>query len=367
MATVRPAAAAVLFAAGLATQTAAAAPDNPTERGQAAAAQVVPAPLSPEEEARAEAAVAAREQAVQRAFDPAFREALKRAPEALLDPGDSTTDLVYTPVAPCRVLDTRSAGGPLAAGTQRNIRVAGALAGQGGEANCGVPFGPATAVVLNFVAVTPQGPGDLRAWAFGGAAPNASVLNYAAVAGLNIANGVVVPICNPGAASCGADLVLQADASATQVVADVLGYFRNLRLPLFQAANWLFQPVPPLGSPAAQLASLSFTATLPSVVRLRARGYCNMMGIAGDSDEIHLAIGTDAADAFNTGPNPTSNWGVMLVPAGAPLVRHVSAFTAERFVSVAAGATLTYGVFARHQAGVRTDDCSGTLFLETSF
>src|SRR5262249_26271489 len=53
----------------------------------------------------------------------------------------SGVDLVFVPVTPCRVIDTRS-GSPIAAGTTRNFLIAG---------GCGVPFGPATAVAINFV------------------------------------------------------------------------------------------------------------------------------------------------------------------------------------------------------------------------
>ena len=59
--------------------------------------------------------------------------------------------------------------------------------------------------------------------------PTASILNYAAVPGLNIANGPTVAICDPAVATCTSDFTIQADGAATQVVADVQGYFRNLR------------------------------------------------------------------------------------------------------------------------------------------
>jgi len=46
--------------------------------------------------------------------------------------------------------------------------------------------------------------------------------------------------------SCPEDVSLQADASATHVVVDVMGYFRNVRLPLFVAAYavavWQYSP-----------------------------------------------------------------------------------------------------------------------------
>jgi outer membrane lipoprotein-sorting protein len=148
-----------------------------------------------------------------------------------LNLGDSQADLVYTPVAPCRIIDTRLAGGPITGGTTRSFRVTGTnLSAQGGSATgCGIPSGPATAAVINFVAVNPGGPGDLRITPFGTPMPTASILNYAAVSGLNIANGPAVTICDPAVAACPSDFTIQADGGATQVVADVQGYFRNLR------------------------------------------------------------------------------------------------------------------------------------------
>jgi hypothetical protein len=349
-----------------------AAADNPTQRSEGAV-QAVPSPDPAEDESKGEEAVARREESMGRRFDPAFREVLKRSlaagPEAppRLDPGDAGTDLVFTPVLPCRVLDTRVAGGPLPAGGQRAIRVAGDLPGQGGASNCGVPLGAATAAVLNFVAVAPQSAGNLRAWPFGGAVPAASIINYAPVVGLNIANGLVMGLCNPAAGACPNDLTLQADVGATQVVIDVVGYFRAVRLPIFVAGNWVLTTVPPAGSAATQLIALTVTPALNGFTRLRARGYCNMAGLAGATNEIHLAIGVDAADAFNVSANPVSNWSVMVVPSGAPLARHTHTFTAERFVPATAGGTAVYRVFARHQTGAVTDDCSGTFFIETSF
>lgn len=207
-----------------------------------------------EAQLRADTLVARAEAASGRRFDERFRAAVsgalqalgdeelrareERGPGAGLGPlviGASSSQLVYTPVQPCRVIDTRLAGGPLAGGTIRNFRLTGTgLESQGGAAaGCNLPFGPATAAVVNFVAVNPAGAGNLRAWAYSTppvAAPNASIINYTPVAGaaLNLANGVMVPLCDLLQTTCpGADLRVQADISATNVVADVLGYFER--------------------------------------------------------------------------------------------------------------------------------------------
>jgi hypothetical protein len=149
-------------------------------------------------------------------------------------PGDSSAQLVYTPVTPCRIIDTRLAGGPLQPAVVRDFRVTGSgLGSQGGNSGgCNVPSGPATAAVINFVAVNPSGPGNLRAWAYSSppvGPPGSSIINYTPVSGatLNLANGIAVAICDVNVGACGQDLRVRADVSGTQLVADVVGYFER--------------------------------------------------------------------------------------------------------------------------------------------
>jgi hypothetical protein len=132
-------------------------------------------------------------------------------------------DLQYTGIQPCRIYDTRAGSGvqgqgtgPIGANQTRDVDVS-----QGAAPSCGVPL-TAKGIVMNFIAAAPAGPGNLRAWPYGTSAPNASVINYSNISGLNIANGVVQAICATG---CTHDLTLRADVSATHVVIDVLGYF----------------------------------------------------------------------------------------------------------------------------------------------
>lgn len=204
----------------------------------------------------AESILAAREAQTGRALDPKYRaflkadlssatagqlEAAAADPAAnlheLMTPGDTSVDLVYTPVPPCRIIDTRSAtAGILVANTQRNFVVAGGagFTAQGGNpTGCGVPFGPATSAMINFAAVNPAGSGNLRAWAVAvpqPPAPNAVVINYHAILS-SLDNAIAVPICDPAAGSCISDVRLQADASSVQVVADVVGYFSRVSAP----------------------------------------------------------------------------------------------------------------------------------------
>jgi hypothetical protein len=153
--------------------------------------------------------------------------------------GDEASDLVYFPVAPCRILDTRFGtgtwAGPLAAGPAAIYPVAHNqnLVAQGGNAaGCGVPTDPA-AIALTVVAVSPSAAGDLRLYKLNDPLPGASAINYAPVPGLNVANTTIVPTCQ----ICGYDFDIKVDAGATHVVADVVGYFWK---PTFPTAGQAF-------------------------------------------------------------------------------------------------------------------------------
>jgi hypothetical protein len=119
----------------------------------------------------------------------------------------------YT-VSPCRVFDTRLAGGPtagaaLACGGDWDFTIAG---------TCNVPSG-AKAVSLNVTVTQPSAQGNVRFFAAGAPAPLVSSLNY--VAGQNRANNAIAPLSTGGAVSvrCG-------PSGTTHLVVDVNGYFQ---------------------------------------------------------------------------------------------------------------------------------------------
>ena len=112
-------------------------------------------PGTEERQAIAESLIGREEAASGRTFDPVFRtraaarlallpmEVLLQAQAGgrggLATLGDSQADLVYTPLTPCRIIDTRVAGGAIAAGATRDFLVTGtSFASQGGSATgCG--------------------------------------------------------------------------------------------------------------------------------------------------------------------------------------------------------------------------------------
>jgi hypothetical protein len=336
--------------------------------------------------ARAEA-ILAREEGRGRAFEAAWRADIKArlaeastedldavdkrgygllpGPQAL---GDSAADLVYTPIAPCRVVDTRLAGGVLAAGSQRSFYVAGTLgfSGQGGNpAGCGVPLGPATAAVINFVAVNPAGAGNLRAWAQGGAVPNASIINYAAL-GMNVANAVVVPLCDATTATCPTDVTVQADVSAAHLVADVVGYFRNVVKAQYRTftvsaiRSNVLAPLPATGCTNAVGAQVTVVAPVAGRVVLQARAIYNLSHVAGTFDQIQTAIGTSATDC-----SPALGWSdLTFVDDSEPTaIRNLTA-QATRIVDVAAG-THIYYLNSRQTSGGGTDRIDHGLLVAT--
>ena len=134
--------------------------------------------------------------------------------------GSFYSDLVYTPVTPCRTVDTRlTAAGVIGAGTTRTFDVDGSnFTAQGGSATgCGIPYGVATAVTMTVIAVSPSANGYLNAWALG-APPTSAVVNYSP--GAVIANTAIIPVA-PGV---GNDFSIFSLASS-HVVVDVLGYY----------------------------------------------------------------------------------------------------------------------------------------------
>ena len=136
--------------------------------------------------------------------------------------GSLSSDLTYTPIAPCRIIDTRVSGGVIAANGERSFKGVNAanFTAQGGSAtDCGTSGLSASALVLNVTAVTPGSAGFATVYPFGTTRPLASSVNY--TAGSVVNNSVVTPIPNPLQAS---DFTIFTFAQSHYVV-DIVGYF----------------------------------------------------------------------------------------------------------------------------------------------
>jgi hypothetical protein len=140
--------------------------------------------------------------------------------------GSTTEDFVYTPVTPCRIVNTWNAGGPLNTNEIRSFLVygtGGQLAPQGGNpAGCSAPRGEPRAVHINVTVADTTASGYLSAWPFGIAMPfpRTSILNFKP--------GASDPICNALSVKTGYLLAKDINIYAyreTDLIVDVLGYY----------------------------------------------------------------------------------------------------------------------------------------------
>lgn len=159
--------------------------------------------------------------------------------QSLLEPmtfGDADTDLIFVPIEPCRIIDTRVAGGPIAANTTRNFDVTAAAtyAGQGGSAtdcNGAGSAGSYAAAAINFTVVTPSAGGYITAFPYLTTQPLAATVNYGA--GDVRGNYAVVKLDQGASAS---ELSVYSFAQ-THLVADIVGYYRNGNQPVFECVD----------------------------------------------------------------------------------------------------------------------------------
>ena len=143
--------------------------------------------------------------------------------------GEPTNDLVFVPITPCRIIDTRLAGGQIAANTVRHFDVTAVsdYAFQGGDAsNCNGAgaAGSFAAAAINFTVVTPATAGYITAFPFLGTQPVAATVNYAA--GAIVGNYAVVKLDQGASAN---ELSVYSFAQ-THLVADLVGYYINPQL-----------------------------------------------------------------------------------------------------------------------------------------
>lgn len=147
---------------------------------------------------------------------------------ALAQLGSFSSDLVFVPITPCRIVDTRGAGsstGVILAGTSRKFLAwNGTYVSQGGSAtNCNMPFSRnVAAVALNLLVIAPAAEGWIAAYPAGETRPNVSNLNYKA--GDVLANSAILKVNQYDALGNGFDWELFTTAT-THFVADVTGYF----------------------------------------------------------------------------------------------------------------------------------------------
>lgn len=152
--------------------------------------------------------------------------------------GDGTNQLVYTPIAPCRIVDTRNPGaasGILVPGVPRSFHLEDdGLIGQGGDTVCaGLPNFSHLGWAVNVTVVAPTDVGFLRIWPYLGTQPTASVINFWNTSPNSLANAMNVTGCY---ACGGGDIYVQTFGPSVHVVIDVVGYYQEADPPASTSA-----------------------------------------------------------------------------------------------------------------------------------
>ena len=155
--------------------------------------------------------------------------------------GGGVNETTFTEINPCRLVDTRSTGGKIAAGATRIFTVAStgpAFAAQGGKANgCGIPAG-ATSIEATFSAID-AGDGFLRVWPANAAEPNATFMNFTPTFNASNTGTVAINKC-PSICFIGRDLAVKAFGASTHVVVDVNGYYERKMAAYVSSLGTLF-------------------------------------------------------------------------------------------------------------------------------
>ena len=253
----------------------------------------------------------------------------------------------YEGLTPCRLLDTRTAGGQLGPATERPVWVAGTggqLAAQGGNgAGCGVPTS-ATAVQLSVTAVSPTGPGFLRVWPSGVTAPNATFVNFT--------GGQATT--NTGAVTLGAtgpELTLRGFASATQVVIDVQGYYT-------ESGGARYVPLTPcrvVDTRATGQLAVGSTQTFQT-----SSPASSIAAQGGDPAGCGVPPGADAVEAAVSAVTPSGTGYMRVWPGGQSLPN-------ATFVNFTAGqATTNTGALTRSNSACGNEELSVETFTSST-
>jgi hypothetical protein len=144
--------------------------------------------------------------------------------------GDIYEDLVYTPVNPCKIVDTRYGGGGfISAGSTRYYKVYGSLSLQGGS-TCNTPVSYPSAAHLAVTVVNPDGKGNVKVFPWGASGTTGLQINFAPI-GTNLANAGTTRVYY-GSSS---DIGVRTQYAGAHVTIQVLGYYTRPEATQLQA------------------------------------------------------------------------------------------------------------------------------------
>ena len=143
--------------------------------------------------------------------------------------GDTTGSLVFTPIPPCRIVDTRGSGaktGILNPGVPRSFDLTtdGYLEGQGGQTSgcTGLPSFSHAAFAVNITVAAYTANGGLQVYPYLGSLPATSLINFFPAAYAIANNGPVT-----GCYACADDITINGFGAPTHVIIDVMGYYER--------------------------------------------------------------------------------------------------------------------------------------------
>ena len=141
------------------------------------------------------------------------------------DIGTGSSALVFTPIAPCRMVDTRyTAAGIVVPATPRSFDLTadGFTEGQGGQTSCsGIPTFSHKAWAVNITVTGYSALGHLTVYPYGGTLPATSFMNFFTSAYAMANAGTVT-----GCAGCVDDIRI-AVSTPTHVIIDIVGYYEE--------------------------------------------------------------------------------------------------------------------------------------------
>lgn len=267
----------------------------------------------------------------------------------------NTAGLVYTPITPCRIVDTRVTGGPFAAKETRTFQTNGA-ATQGGGA-CTVYSGAIPAALSLNVTVDATTLGSPSQYGFlsltPSPGPGSSWLNF--FGGETVANAGVATI-NPVDGS----FAIKTQNPAN-VVVDVFGYFSQAPITsAYKATTFALVPIP-IPEAIVNVTSITFTPPASGAVIAHVGGYCNMPLEAN----VPAAIALGLTDVSLQDPSsglliPLGNTANMATISPTALFYQTS-YSVDRVFTVDASPKTIYltGILAFGSSSGAT--CSGTL------
>jgi hypothetical protein len=163
--------------------------------------------------------------------------------KAQIELASSTTDQIFIPIVPCRIVDTRNVGGPISAGVTDNFYFWSDIAsytwanqgGAPGTAGTSCPGtvnpngGSPSAAAITVTVVSPSAAGNYIIWGGANPIPTVSALNWTGP-GQILANTTVVPWggrsgTGPGGSILDFAVEYNGPSGNAQFVADVVGYF----------------------------------------------------------------------------------------------------------------------------------------------